>query len=240
MREIMPKIQTEYKQLPDIKIAFKQFGKGPLLILLHGNSGSKEYFNRYQTDYFSMYHTIAVDSRGHGQSISCDKKYTIKQFSNDIINFCEAGNIKEAYIIGYSDGGNISLFLGEKAPHIFTKIIAISPNYLSSGLKKMPLRIVKVLKKILTIIKYTGIKTEKIIMKLDLILNDIGLTDNDLKNINTDFKIVYAERDIIKENHIERISELIPNCSHQEIKNCNHLTILNKKETIETMKQFLI
>lgn len=235
----MSKLHTEYLQLPDIKVAYKEYGKGKALILLHGNSQSKELFPKYQTEYFNMFHTIAIDSRGHGESSSGDINLSIEQFSKDIIRFCEVKNINNAYVIGYSDGGNISLFLADRAPHIFKRVVAISPNYLSSGVKKVPLLIVRILKKIANILGHTGLKTQNFIMKLDLILNNIGITENELKSIKVDFKILYAEHDIVKEEHIQKISELISGCSCRKIKRCNHLTILHKKETIETIKQFL-
>lgn len=239
MEKLMPKLTTEYLDLKDIKIAFKQYGEGITLLLLHGNSGSKENFSKYQKDYFNMYHSIALDSRGHGQSSSNDRKLSIEQFSNDVISFCEKKEIKSAYVIGYSDGGNISLFLGSKAPHIFKKIIAISPNYLSSGLEKFTLRIAKILKRLLIILGYTGINTLNFIMKLDLILKDIGISEDKLKGIQTEMKILYAEKDLIKREHIEKLVELIPGCSSQMIKSSNHLTILNNKEAIKCISKYL-
>ena len=236
----MAKLLTEYVDLSDVKLAFRQHGNGPTLILLHGNSESKKIFARYQTDYFKIYHTIAVDSRGHGESVSNDSEYSINQYSDDIIRLCEAKGIEQAYLIGYSDGGNISLFLAKKAPQIFRKIVAISPNYLVSGMTEGTLKLIKNMVKIFIFIGKLGINTKKSIMRFMLMLNDIGITDDELKSIQANMKILYAEKDAVKEEHIKQIADLISNCSIQKINHCKHLTILNKKETIEAIKQYLL
>ena len=235
----MGKLLTEFIDLSDLRMAYTQYGNGPVLILLHGNSQSKKIFGRYQTEYFKNYHTIAVDSRGYGESVSIDNEYSIDQFSDDIIRLCKVKNIKQAYLIGYSDGGNISLLLAKKAPQIFRKIVAVSPNYLVNGLKEGTLKFIKYLVKTFTFIGKFGLNTKESIMKFMLMLNDIGITADGLKSIQANIKILYAEKDVVKEEHIQEITNLIPDCSKQKINHCSHLTILKKKETIEVINQYL-
>ena len=236
----MTRLLTEFVDLDDIRIAYQQYGSGRVLILLHGNSESKHIFKQYQLMHFSMFHTIAVDSRGHGESQSNDDEYTIDQYSEDIINLCKAKGIKEASVIGYSDGGNISLLLAKKAPDIFTRIIAISPNYLVNGTTDDALRFINLVFRILIFLNRIGFKLKKSIMRFNLMLNDIGITEDELKSIRTGIKIIYAEHDMIKESHLKQLAELIPNASLDKIEGCNHMTILNKKEAIEIMKNYLL
>jgi hypothetical protein len=63
-------------------------------------------------------------------------------------------------------------------------------------------------------------------------LHDIGITDDELRSIRTGIKILYAERELFKEEHIRQIASLIPNASTDKIMGCHHMTILNKKEAI--------
>ncbi|MBN1535766.1 MAG: alpha/beta hydrolase [Anaerolineales bacterium] len=236
----MSKLTTEFVELPDIKLAIRQAGEGPALILLHGNSGSKSQFKRYQLEYFRDYHTIAVDSRGHGESISTDESYSINQYSDDIIGLCQAMGIQQAYVIGYSDGGNICLFLAKKAPHIFTKIIAISPNYLVSGTTDGSLKLFQSAYKIFRLAAKLGINTKKPLMRFQLMLEDIGISDEDLKSIHANMMILYAEKDMIKEDHILQMGHLIPDVRVQKIDDCTHLSIINKPAAIEAMRQYLV
>jgi len=234
----MFKLQTKFLDLSDIRIAYCENGSGTSIILLHGNSGSKSIFKQYQNRYLDNFHTYALDSRGHGESVSIDSKYTINQYSDDVIGFCERLGIKKAYVIGYSDGGNISLFLAKKRPDIFERIIAVSPNYLVSGTTDNSMKLIRRFISIFKILKKLGINTTKMIMRFDLMLNDIGISDDDLKSIHTNMSILYAQNDMIKEDHILSIGEMIPNSIIEKINNCTHLNIMRNENTISSIKRF--
>lgn len=234
----MAKLKTKYLELPDIRIAYCEYGQGPNIILLHGNSGNKGDFKKYQTEYFKTFHTYALDSRGHGESLSSDKEYSIEQYSNDVIRFCNTLGIEKAFVIGYSDGGNISLFLGLKAPALFERIIPISPNYLVSGTTDKALKMFKNIYKVFAFLGKLGINTKKWMMRFDLMLNDIGLSVEELNMIKTDMRILYAEDDMIKEDHIIDIHRNIPRSSIYKVNKCSHLTIINNEEAIKDMKRY--
>ena len=71
-------------------------------------------------------------------------------------------------------------------------------------------------------------------------LTDIGITEDELKSIRTDLKIIYAEHDMIKETHLQRLAELIPNATLDKVNDCNHMTVLHKPEAIDIMKNYLL
>ena len=79
----------------------------------------------------------------------------------------------------------------------------------------------------------------KAISKWELMMKDIGITDNELKDINANMLILYAEKDMIKEEHIFKIVELINNCKVKKIDNCTHSNIFNKEETIREIIKFI-
>jgi phosphatidylglycerol lysyltransferase len=236
----MGKLSTEYLDLGDARIAYREHGTGPTLILLHGNSESKGIFSKYQRVHFKMFRTIAIDSRGHGETISNDTQYSISQYSEDVIGLCRAKGLAQAVVIGYSDGGNIALFLAKKEPKIFKKIVSISPNYLVSGTTDGALRLLKYIAKILRILERVGLPTRKAILRFDLMLNDIGITAEELSSIQTSLRILYAEKDLIKEEHIKDMGRLIPGATIKKIGHCNHLSILDKRETIEDIGEYFL
>jgi phosphatidylglycerol lysyltransferase len=239
MEYTMNRLETKYLDLPDISLAYTENGNGPALILLHGNSESKSIFRKYQIDYFTNYHTYAIDSRGHGESESTDDSYSINQYSEDVIQFCKKLGITEAYVVGYSDGGNIALFLAKKEPKLFTKLIAISPNYLVSGTIDSALSIFASLKRLCISLSTIGINTKKWIMRFDLMLSDIGISDSELMSIATKLYIIYAQNDLIKEDHILTIHKLIPGSKLYKVKKCTHFSVFMKNETINCIKEYL-
>jgi non-heme chloroperoxidase len=232
-------MKTKYLELDNVKIAYYEYGSGQNLLLIHGNLQNKSAFKKHQIEYFNNFHTFAVDSRGFGQSISKDNKYSIEQYSEDIMNFCKKLGINKTYVIGFSDGGNICLFLAQKYPEIFTKIVAISPNYLVSGLTDETLKTLNKIYKIFLFLLKIKLPMKKAISKWELMMKDIGITDEKLKNINANMEIIYAENDLIKEEHILKIGELIKNCSVKKIGNCTHSNIFKNEEAIKEIIEFL-
>jgi len=232
-------VETKYLALDNIKIAYTEYGSGPDLILLHGNSESKNIFKKLQLRYFKNFHTYAIDSRGHGQSISDDNEYSINQYSDDIINFCKKSGIHKTSVIGFSDGGNICLFLAKKCPEIFEKIIALSPNYLVSGTTDAFLKFLNKMHKMFLFLERLRFPMRKNIMRWELMLSDIGITDKELMEIKADMYILYAENDVIKEEHILKMAELIKNCKVKKILNTRHQNIYKNKETIHEILGYI-
>ncbi len=236
----MNNLPTEFEKLDDIRIAFCQYGSGPNLLLLHGNSLNNRIFRQYQLNYFSMFHTYALDSRGHGQSLSDDDELSIDQISRDVILFCQARGIKQAYVIGYSDGGNIALHLAHKAPDLFPRIVAISPNTLVKGTQEETLNTLRGLHRFMGFLHRLGFNMKKHIMRFGLMLKDSGLSDDDLKTIRTRVKILYAEKDMVKEEHILHIAGLIPGAELEKIDGCTHISIIKDSRAIKCMREFLL
>lgn len=235
----MIKLKTEFLKLDDIKIAYTQHGNGSDLLLLHGNSGNKSFFKKYQLDYFSHYHTLALDSRGHGQSRSKDSALSYEQQSMDVLNFCKARGITQAKLTGYSDGGNLALWLAVKAPEIFTKVVAISPNTTADGNKDGVTAAIKNHLVTMKRLRKIGFPNKKQIMRFELMLTDTGITENDLQNITSSVEIIYAERDMIKEEHFLYLADKIPGCMVHKVMGCHHLNIPFQEETIKEIQEFI-
>jgi hypothetical protein len=130
--------------------------------------------------------------------------------------------------------------LAKKEPTIFTQLVAISPNFLASGTRESALAIFGASYKIFTGIQFCGIDTHKWRMRFDLMLRDIGLTRSDLGAVRTKVKLLYAGKDIIKEEHIIDINNCIPGSSREKIGGCTHFSILYKNDSIEAIKRFFM
>lgn len=235
----MPGMTTRYLDLPNVRIAYREAGSGPNLLLLHGNSESKKIFTRYQAVYFLDYHTYALDSRGHGQSQSVDTQYTIHQYSQDVIAFCREMSIKKTHLVGYSDGANIALLLARDAPQLFDRVVAIAPNYLASGTDEQTMRVFSRVHRTWKLLSRLGLPTHKAAMRYELMLKDIGISAEELKEIPIAMKILYAEKEMIKEEHILEIADFIPNNEIEKIAGASHMNILEQPATIASIQAYL-
>ena len=80
-----------------------------------------------------MFHTIAIDSRGHGESKSKDEEYTINQFSDDVINFCNAKGIGEGTSSGIAMAGTLLYSWLKRRQSCSPGLLPYPPITLSAG-----------------------------------------------------------------------------------------------------------
>ncbi len=232
-------LKTQIIQCKDVNIAYTENGEGNVMLLLHGNSENKEIFKKYQTEYFRDFHTFALDSRAHGQSSWNGENLSIEQMSNDVIEFCRLKNIPKASVIGFSDGGNIALFLAKNAPDLFTDVIALSPNTLVSGTEKKTLTLINAFQKVYRFLKKIGINTDKWIKRFNLMLTDIGLSFKDLSSIRTRVHIIYSEHDMINEDHILQIHKAIQGSTIYKEMKANHMNEVGKTGVVNRIRSLL-
>lgn len=210
----------------DVKLYYREAGKGFPLILLHGNGENSGYFE-HQIDYFqNKYRVIAPDTRGHGKSPRGEKPFTIRQFAEDLHDFMDEQEIAKAHILGFSDGGNTALIFALKYPRRVGRLILNGANLDASGVKpstQIPIvlgyraaSLVAGLEKIELKGKLTD-KARYNAQMLGLMVNDPDILPEELaENTDPDFinmkKLVIAgDKDMIKDAHTRLIYANLPN-----------------------------
>lgn len=96
-------------------------GKGPVVLLIHGNSARKEVFEKqFESALAQDFKLIAFDLPGHGESADAtdpQASYTLHGYAEAAAEVLKALNIGEAAVFGWSLGGHIGLeMLAQKAP----------------------------------------------------------------------------------------------------------------------------
>jgi 2-hydroxymuconate-semialdehyde hydrolase len=111
-----------------LKLHYHRCGNGPPALLVHGYAHTwamwEQPVERYLKTHYSCY---SLDLPGHGQS---DKPplawFTLDNFTETLIDFCYALNLKKILLIGYSMGGMISLNLAWQQPELVSRLITIN------------------------------------------------------------------------------------------------------------------
>lgn len=214
----------------NINLYYQEKGNGFPFIMLHGNGQNCEYFI-HQIDYFSKeFRVIAVDTRGHGKSPRGDAPFTIDQFAKDLNDFMDQLNIKEAIILGFSDGANIAMKFALHYPHKIKALILNGGNLNSQGVKKsvqLPIELGYFITK-----KFAN-KSEKAKSNMELLglmVNEPNIKIAELKTIFMPTLVIAGTKDLIKENHTRDIAKSIPNAKLKFIGG-NHF-IANKEYKI--------
>lgn len=109
-------------QTPYGKIAYwESSGSGPTIVFIHGNSASKEAFEKQFSALGDKYHLIAVDLPGHGQSdnaIDPEQTYTLPGYADAILSALNSMQIEGAVICGWSLGGHVAIEILSKRPDL--------------------------------------------------------------------------------------------------------------------------
>jgi 2-succinyl-6-hydroxy-2,4-cyclohexadiene-1-carboxylate synthase len=106
----------------------------PVILFLHGFLGNSQDFNTRISPLFPQFCCLTIDLPGHGETqvLGEDIYYKMPQTATALIEVLNHLNIAQCYLMGYSMGGRLGLYLTLNFPQYFQKVILEST---SPGLK---------------------------------------------------------------------------------------------------------
>ncbi len=124
-----------YSPEKNIEIAYQISGNenGPKMVLIHGLFLNSDCW-KFQLAFFeSKFHVLRFDLRGHGRSTKPKKRFTIRNYVDDMFGLLNHVNWnKELYLVGHSLGGMIALVYGLENPtHVNKMVVADSFCFIS-------------------------------------------------------------------------------------------------------------
>jgi len=101
----------------------------PLILFLHGFMGNKHEFDLAVGMLGNKFSYLTVDLPGHGtQVFNSDKCYEMENTAQALISLLDELKIKRCFLVGYSMGGRLALYLNLNFPQYFSKVILESAN----------------------------------------------------------------------------------------------------------------
>lgn len=113
-----------------MKLAFREFGQGQPLIILHGLFGQSDNWNTLAKLFGEQgFRVFCVDQRNHGLSSHSDE-WNYDVMAEDLKEFIDEHSLKKPILLGHSMGGKTVMFFECKYPNEAAKIIVadISPR----------------------------------------------------------------------------------------------------------------
>ncbi|MCC0177585.1 2-succinyl-6-hydroxy-2,4-cyclohexadiene-1-carboxylate synthase [Waterburya agarophytonicola K14] len=105
----------------------------PVILFLHGFMGSCEDFGEVINLLNKDFCCLSIDLPGHGKTeVKSDLDYYMPKLAVAIIQLLEQLSIPQCFLVGYSMGGRLALYLAIYFPQYFPKVILESA---SPGLK---------------------------------------------------------------------------------------------------------
>ncbi|MBA2610732.1 MAG: alpha/beta fold hydrolase [Bacteroidetes bacterium] len=113
-----------------MKLAYREFGQGQPLIILHGLFGQSDNWNTLAKQFaINGFHVFTLDLRNHGLSPHSDV-WSYDVMADDLKEFIDVQQLKDPILVGHSMGGKVVMFFELKYAGISAKIIIadISPR----------------------------------------------------------------------------------------------------------------
>lgn len=107
-----------------ISIAYREEGRGPAVVLVHGKNNSKELMAGLLEHLAPRHTAVAYDVRGHGASDKPDA-FTLADHAADLVGLCRELHLDHPAVIGFSMGSYIALRAAELYPGTFSKLVLI-------------------------------------------------------------------------------------------------------------------
>ena len=106
----------------------------PLILFLHGFMGNSNEFDAVISWLSDQFCCLTVDLPGHGKTkvLGGEECYSMSNTAHALMNWLDWLNIETCFLVGYSMGGRLALYLSLYFPHRFSKIVLESA---SPGLK---------------------------------------------------------------------------------------------------------
>ncbi|NTU50619.1 MAG: 2-succinyl-6-hydroxy-2,4-cyclohexadiene-1-carboxylate synthase, partial [Desulfobulbaceae bacterium] len=106
----------------------------PAILFLHGFLGSAEDWQEIIAQLASDFHCLAIDLPGHGNTVVSggEESYRMEHVAKGIADYLQELGITRCFLVGYSMGGRLALYLALHYPEAFQKALLESA---SPGLK---------------------------------------------------------------------------------------------------------
>ena len=118
-----------YAELDGLKLYYEQAGDGePELLFVHGWCCDWSAF-RPQFQHFARTHAVtALDLRGCGRSDRPADGYEIRDFADDLAQFCRVVGIEKPVVVGHSLGGMIAVEFAARYPSVPLALVLVDPG----------------------------------------------------------------------------------------------------------------
>jgi non-heme chloroperoxidase len=123
----MPYVTVGKENHQEIKIHYKDWGKGQPIVFSHGWPLSSD---AWEDQMFFLanqgYRCIAHDRRGHGRSNNPWSGHEMNTYADDLAKLLEALDVKEATLVGHSTGGGeVARYIGRHGTKRLSRAILI-------------------------------------------------------------------------------------------------------------------
>lgn len=136
--DLEKEVVHQYADINGTRIHYVEYGKGPLLVLIHGWTNDWSGFTPFMKE-LSEFQILAIDLPGYGESEELKTDYSISKMADILTELLKQINKKAEIICCLSMGSVIGVEFANKYPDLLNKLILVGPpiikyNWLPSKL----------------------------------------------------------------------------------------------------------
>lgn len=115
-----------YAELNGLNIYYEEFGRGEPVLFLHSHfSRGLLAFSGQIIPFSGKYRCLYPDFRGHGRTLCENLTWNSRMVADDMAQFLDKLEIKQAHIIGYSCGAYVGCYMAAKYPDKVKSLVTI-------------------------------------------------------------------------------------------------------------------
>jgi pimeloyl-ACP methyl ester carboxylesterase len=231
-----------------ISIHYAVYGGGSPVILLHGGLANADYWGNQIRALAPRHTVIVMDSRGHGRSTRDSRPYSYDVMADDVVSLMDVLRVPKAHVVGWSDGGILSLNLAIRHPDRVDKIFTYAATGMNAGSKLGAI----MNRTIIAFIKRAGREYKAysatregygsfVLQLVKMWANQPNWTAVELRTIVAPVLVVHGDHDeTVKREQAEYIASTIPGARLLILSNVSHFAFLQDPELFnDALLQFL-
>lgn len=110
-------------EIGDLRVAYRQAGTGPPLVLLHGGISDSRVWLRQLEDLSTEFTVVAWDAPGCGDSSDPPAAFRLADYADCLAGFIGTLGLGRPHVLGHSFGGGLALQLYGRHPTIVRTLI---------------------------------------------------------------------------------------------------------------------
>ena len=198
-------------QVAGARLYYEQYGQGEPLLLLHGNGQSIKAFAQQIAPLARHFRVIAVDTRAQGKSPDATTgPLSYRLFADDMKALLDSLGLRQAHVLGWSDGGNTALEMALRHPTYVRRLAIMGANIFPTDQALDP-AVLAVLRQRLVLLDQQPDAAARHQARLyRLLLTEPQLSFRDLAQIKALVLVLGGEHDLVLAAHTRAIAASLP------------------------------
>lgn len=109
-----------------VGLSYREAGTGAPLVLVHGNFGSKRWFQEQLAAPPAGWRLLALDLPNFGESDPMPEEIGIDHYAEYLAGFCDSLGLERPALLGHSMGGAVVQALAARRPEAIGKLVLLS------------------------------------------------------------------------------------------------------------------